>query len=340
MTLGGGLIGCGFFARNHIQGWRELEGAEIAAVCDSDLNRVTAFAREFGVATTYTNAEEMLQKERLDFVDVVTQPGSHRTLVELAAAHRVPVICQKPLALTLEDGQAMQDACQKANIPFMVHENFRWQTSMRVLKKEAESLGSLFFGRLTFRTPYDVYANQPYLAEEPRFIIADLGVHVLDLARFFFGEVERLTCQTHRVNPRIKGEDAATILLQMRSGAACVVDFSYASKYEEDLFPQTLVQLEGADGTASLGPHYDLTAFAHSKAVHRTVASRKYAWTQAPFEAVQQSVVAIQQHWLDCLQTGAEPETSGADNLKTLELVFGAYDSAEQQQPYIVRHTP
>ena len=164
--LRGGLIGCGFFARNHMHAWNALPDAQIVAVCDTDLARAQTFAQDFNVPRTYTDAAQMFQAENLDFVDIVTQPATHRALVELAAAHGVPVICQKPLALTLEDAQAMVQACENANVPFMVHENFRWQSPMRVLKAAAADIGDLFFGRISFRTPYDVYANQPYLATE------------------------------------------------------------------------------------------------------------------------------------------------------------------------------
>ncbi len=254
--LRGGVIGCGFFARNHLHAWREVEGMQVAAVCDVDADRANAFAREFGVGGAYTDADEMLRKEKLDFVDIVTQPAAHRPLVELAARRGTHVICQKPLANSLEDARAMVGACQSAGVRFMVHENFRWQAPIRAVKEAAGDLGELFFGRITFRTPYDVYANQPYLAQDPRFIVADVGVHLLDLARFFLGEAERLYCQTRRINPRIEGEDTATILLRMRNGATCVVELSYFSKLEEDLFPQTLVHLEGTRGTVLLGPHY------------------------------------------------------------------------------------
>ena len=57
----------------------------------------------------------------------------------------------------------------------------------------------------------------------------------------------------------------------------------------------------------------------------------RYGWSVPPFEAIQNSVVEIQRHWVGCLRDGIEPETSGADNLRTLELVFGCYESAEQQ---------
>lgn len=333
-NLRGGLIGCGFFARNHLHAWREVQGAEIAAVCDVDGERARRTAEEFGVPAAFSDAEAMLRETELDFVDVVTQPGSHRELVELAARHGRHVICQKPLAPTLEDGRAMVAAGEAAGVRFMCHENFRWQRPMRALKEAASGLGDLFFGRILWRTPYDVYANQPYLAEDPRFIIADVGVHLLDLARFFMGDAAEVYCHTRRVNPRIRGEDTATIMLRTQAGATCVVELSYASRLEEDLFPQTLVHLEGSHGTATLGPHFQLTVVDEAGARRPDASPRAYSWSEPGREAIQESVVAIQQHWTDCLRQGREPETSGADNVRTLALVFGAYESAETRSLY------
>ena len=334
--LRGGVIGCGFFARNHLHAWHEIEGIEIAAVCDVDAERANAFARAFGVRAAYRDAEQMLRREALDFVDIVTQPAAHRALVERAAGHRTHVICQKPLADSLDDARAMVEACRAAGVRFMVHESFRWQRPMRALKEAAADLGDLFFARITFRTAYDIYTVQPYLAEDSRFIIADVGVHLLDLARFFLGEAEQLYCRTRRINPTIKGEDAATLLLEMRGGATCVVELSYHSKLEEDLFPQTLVHLEGTRGSAVLGPHYQLTVTGEGGVSRRSVAPAMHAWSAPPGYAVQDSVPAIQRHWAECLREGREPETSGADNLRTLEMVFGAYASAETGIPYTV----
>jgi D-apiose dehydrogenase len=333
-VLRGGLIGCGFFARNHLHAWREVAGARISAVCDMDPERARCTAEEFNVPQVFSDAEAMLREAELDFVDVVTQPASHRPLVELAARHRKHVICQKPLAPSLQNARAMVAACRDAGVRFMCHENFRWQPPMRHLKQAASGLGELFFGRIVWRTPYDVYANQPYLAEDPRFIIADVGVHLLDLARFFMGDPQELYCHTLRVNPRIRGEDTATITLRTAGGGTCIVELSYASRLEEDLFPQTLVHLEGRRGTATLGPHFNLTVVDDDGVRHQSAAPPSYSWSEAGREAIQASVVAIQQHWADCLHSGRDPETSGDDNLRTLELVYGAYESAETGSVY------
>jgi predicted dehydrogenase len=232
------------------------------------------------------------------------------------------------MAHNREDARAMVAACHAAGVRFMVHENFRWQTPMRALREAAPDLGPLFSGRIYWRTAFDVYRDQPYLAEDEQFILADLGVHLLDLARFLLGEAESVYCLTQRINPRIRGEDVATVMLQMESGATCVVELSYASRVENDPFPQTLIELEGAKGTAKLGRDFELTVVTESDVSKRSAAPAPLAWGSPLMLHIQESVVRIQQHWVDCLQTGREPETSGMDNLRTLELVEAAYASA------------
>lgn len=329
-NLRGGLIGCGFFAPNHLWAWRDVEGAEISAVCDQDPARVAEYARRWEIPAYYSDPAAMLTGERLDFVDIVTPASTHRRLAELILGDRIPVICQKPMAPFLSDAIAMAESARRAGVPLMVHENFRWQHPMRLLNRTISEIGEPFWGRITWRSGYDVYADQPYLAQDERFIIADVGVHLLDLARFFLGEVDQLYAVTSRVNPSIRGEDSAVILLRMDSGAACAVELSYASSPETELFPQTLVELEGPAGRASLESGFRI-AITRSGDTRRIDASPPPTpWGHPDRAAIQGSVVAIQQHWIDCLRQRRPPETSADDNLKTLAAVEAAYLSAER----------
>lgn len=92
--LRGALIGCGFFAVNQMHAWRDVAGASIVAICDRDPERLRIVGDQFGIAKRYTDAAELFAGESLDFVDIATTAPSHRPLVEMAAAHQVPVICQ------------------------------------------------------------------------------------------------------------------------------------------------------------------------------------------------------------------------------------------------------
>ncbi|MFG6416179.1 Gfo/Idh/MocA family protein [Roseateles sp. DC23W] len=331
----GALIGCGFFSYNHLHAWQQLEGVEIVALCDRDTARLAQAAQDFGIARTYTDAGELFAREQLDFVDIATTVHTHRALVELAAAARVPCICQKPFAPTLDDALAMVAACAAASVPLMVHENFRWQTPVQAARRVLDSgaIGTPFWGRFSFRSAFDVYRTQPYLAQGQRFIIEDLGIHVLDIARFLLGDVTTLNATTQRVNPRIAGEDVATMLMRHASGATSVVDCSYASPRAEELFPQTLLEIDGSDGSLRVDAGYRLHVYSRS-GVQSTQNCEPplHAWAQRPWFNIQDSVLNIQAHWLDCLATGCEPQTSGRDNLRTLALVEAAYRSAGSGQ--------
>src|SRR4051794_24608183 len=112
--LRGALIGCGFFAVNQMHGWREVDGVSIVAICDRDPKRLQLVGDQFAIERRYTEAAELFAREKLDFVDIATTVPSHRPLVEMAAANRTPVICQKPFAPDLDDAKAMVAVCTKA----------------------------------------------------------------------------------------------------------------------------------------------------------------------------------------------------------------------------------
>jgi D-apiose dehydrogenase len=329
--LRAGLIGCGFYASNHLNAWRDLgEEVELAAICDLDGEKAQAAAEAFGVPHWHTDAAVMMREERLDFVDIVTTMPSHKPLVLLAAHHKLPTIVQKPLAPTWQEGVDMVEACAAAGAPLMVHENFRFQSPMLEVRRVLASgaIGEPTWGRITWRTGYDIYAGQPYLAREERFILLDIGVHVLDLARVLMGEVERVYCEAQSVRPGIAGEDAATITLRHRSGAVSLVDCSYAAKRDPDPFPEVLLEMEGRRGSLILSPGLELKVTSDGETVTRSLRTPLLAWTTEHWHVSQESVLNTQRHWIECLRARREPETSGRDNLKTYALAEAAYQSA------------
>lgn len=328
------LIGCGFFAQNQLQAWRDIDGVEIAALCDTDPAKLSASGQEFGVARQFTDAAQMYAEGGFDIVDIATTVPSHRTLVEMAAAHNLHVICQKPFASNMEDARAMVAAVEATGKTLMVHENFRWQSAVRRVIEEVRggTLGTPFFGRISFRSGYDVFSGQPYLAEGERFIIEDLGIHILDISRALFGDVARVSATTRRINPNIKGEDVATMLLDHHSGVTSVVDCSYATKRQPETFPESLIEIEGTKGTVRLDAGYQMTVQTSTSSKTHDLSPPVLPWASRPWHNIQQSVLLIQQHFVDCLRNGQPPETSGHDNLQTLGLVEAAYLSAAEHR--------
>jgi predicted dehydrogenase len=323
----GALIGAGFFARNHMQSWRDLgsEGARI--VCDLDPAKAQAMAAEFG-ADAFTNPAAMLEAVRPDFVDIATTPPSHRALVELCAPKARVVVCQKPIADGLEDARAMVAACEASGARFVIHENFRWQRPFMRMLELLPVVGTPRFGRFAFRHGWDVYAGQPYLATVPRLAIMDIGVHLFDLVRLFMGEAEAITCETQRRNPQVAGEDAFTALTRHAGGAVCVTEASFHTTLRPEPFPQTLAAIEGDAGTLELQEDYRLVVHDAQGRREEDVEPEVPVWGEKPWHVVQDSVRNFERHVLAVLRGEAEPQPSGADNLRTLALCMAGYDSA------------
>ncbi len=328
------VLGTGFWANYQIPAWMELEGVELVALYNRTLAKAETMAQKFGVPAVYDNAEQLLAKEDLDFVDIITDVDTHASFTEMAAQQGVAVICQKPMAPKLALAQHMVEACAKADVPFFIHENWRWQAPIRKLNEIMQSgvIGEVFKARVTFCSGFPVFDNQPFLAELDEFILTDIGSHILDVCRFLFGEAETLYCQTASVNPKIKGEDVANVFMRMQTGVSCYAEMSYASILEYEPFPQTFILVEGAHGSAHLTSDYEIHLTTRKGTEIIKAAPVMYPWLDPEYALVHSSIVDCNRDILNALQGKALAETTGMDNLETVRLVHAAYASARSNQ--------
>ena len=330
-TLRFAALGTGFWARFQLSAWREVGGVECVALYNRTRAKAAALAAEMGVPAVYDDAEELLRRERLDFVDIITDPGTHERFVTLAAGRVPSVICQKPLAEDLATAERMVSACRLSGTMLYVHENWRWQAPIRALKAVLDEgrLGRVFRARIEMVSGFDLFSNQPFLKTLERFVLADMGPHILDTTRFLFGEVESLACHTSRVRPDIRGEDVATVLLKTRGGSTVVVSLGYAgTPLERERFPETFVFAEGDRASVELGPGYWLRTTTAEGTFARRVPPPRYAWADPRYDVVHASGVPCNANLLRALRGEGPAETTAEDNLKTLRLVFAAYDAA------------
>lgn len=336
-TLNFAVLGTGFWAGYQVPGWLELPGVKLLATCDRDLARARALADRFGAPHAYADPDELLRNHaaELHFVDVITQVETHRALVEKVVAYGLPVICQKPMADSLSDAQAMLDAALAANVPFFVHENWRWQAPVRRIKEiiDAGTIGKPFRARLQFCHAFPVFENQPALREVEHLALADVGSHLFDVARLWFGEVAQLYCRTATVNPTVRGEDVATTLLSHRSGVETVVELSFSSRFARDPFPESFYVVEGSEGSITLSYDNEL-AIATRQGVEKLKAdpSVLYDWVNPDYALVHCSIVDCNRDILKQLRGEGQSEMAATDNFETARLVWAAYESAKTGQ--------
>lgn len=333
------LTGCGFWSSFQIAGWREIPGVEVVAVQSRNADRVRAVQERFGITRGYEDLNAMLDEGGFDVLDVCSDVPGHLPAVLAAVEREIPVICQKPMAGTWEECRAMTEACRAKNLWFAVHENWRHQSPFRTIKQLIEEgrIGDLFRVRLSFCCSFPVYENQPALAAAEKFILSDIGSHILDCARFFGGEAESLFAASSRVNDRIKGEDVATVLIRHVGGVQTLCEMSYASRLEREKFPQTHALFEGSKGSISLGRDYELRITDKGGTTSQIAVPKSYPWADPEYLIVHSSIVECLSELTHAFREGCPSETSGEDNLRTMALVHASYLSAESGKSVSLR---
>jgi predicted dehydrogenase len=330
------MIGTGFWSTFQLAGWYEAGGVECVALCNRTVAKAEKLGARFGVSAIYgiDEVERMLQTEKLDFIDICTNVETHLPFTRLGAQYGVPVVCQKPMAASLGEAKEMVAVCREANVPLFINENWRWQHPIRQLKQrlDAGTIGKPFRARIHYANSFPVFDNQPFLKELDQFILTDIGSHILDAARFLFGEASSLYCQTYRAHADIKGEDVATVMMTMGDGITVTCEMSYASRTGIERFPETFIYVEGHDGYLELGQDY----WIRETTVDGTLSVRhkppRYDWADPAYDLVHASIVPAQASFVRALSGAGEAENTGEDNLKTGQLVFGSYQSAASGQ--------
>ncbi len=180
---------------------------------------------------------------------------------------------------------------------------------------------------------FPVFINEPQIKDLEEFILTDMGTHILDIARFFFGEAENVYCQVDRVHADVKGEDVATVMMRMGGRTTVTCEMGYPENFvENDYFPQTLIYVEGSKGTAEVARDYWLRVTTESGTHAKRHPPIKYSWADPDYAVVHASIVPCNANFLRALRGVSKAETTGEDNYKTLQLVFAAYESARSGQ--------
>ena len=335
-TLRGVGIGAGYFSRFHYEAWSRIPEVSLVAVADLDEGKARTAAQQFGIVQTYTDYKEMLDKERPDFVDIITQPDSHLELCSYAAQQGIHVICQKPLAPTYEEALRIVTNVEETGVRFMVHENWRWQPWYREVKRlhSLGVLGELFSISFCLRTGdgwgQDAYMErQPYFRHYPRLFIFETGVHFIDTFRFLLGEVQTAYARLRRLNEVIAGEDSGQMIFGFENGATALLD---ANRYNE-LDSQAPVRytfgtmrVDASKASLFLYPDGRIRI----KPLGQPAYDHKYTHIDRGLGG--DSCYFLQKHFVNSLLNDLPFESEGADYLKTLRVVEACYDSAKLEQ--------
>ncbi|MGL6180773.1 MAG: Gfo/Idh/MocA family protein, partial [Aestuariivirga sp.] len=230
-------------------------------------------------------------------------PETHLAAIAEAAARGIDVICQKPFCRTLAEAHEAVRIADQAGIRIAIHENFRFQPWHRELKRQLVSglLGQVY--QATFRLrPGDgqgerAYLDrQPYFQKMPRFLIHETAIHLIDIFRFLFGEVEGVFGALRKLNPVIAGEDAGLVIFNMKNGISCLFDGNRLSDHRAENRRLTMgeMSIEGEGGVLCLDGNGAIEFRSHGS---NTAAAIDYDWANVDFGG--DCVHALQRHVFD-----------------------------------------
>jgi len=324
------IFGCGFWSQFQLGAWQELEGVQCVALYNRTLSKAEALASRFNIPRAYNDPEELLKNEELDFIDIITDVDTHEKFTLLGAAHGLDIICQKPLAPGYDAAKRMIQATLEAGVRFYVHENYRWQPQIRRVKEIMDTgvIGKVFRGRTWWNTAFPVFETQPFLADLEEFALTDQGSHQFDVVRYLFGEAESIYTIKQTVNPAIKGEDVATSLIKMKNGTVVSQEISFSSPLEIEVFPQTLLLVEGDKGSIRLDAGFVISTTVGKQTTKEEVDMRAYPWQTDRLKPEPPSIVDINRNILNDMLGKEKAENTGEDNFNTVKMVWAAYQSA------------
>lgn len=325
------IFGCGFWSQFQLGAWKEIEGVECVALYNRTKSKAEELAKRFEVPRIYDDADELMKNEAIDFIDIITDVDTHEKFTLLGAAYGVDVICQKPLAPSLESAKRMMETTKKAGVRFYVHENYRWQPQFRRVKEILDSgvIGQPFRCETAFLTAFPLFETQPFLAELEEFALTDQGSHQFDVLRYLFGEAETIYCEKQTVNTTIKGEDVTTSVLKMKNGVVCIQKISFSSPLEKEIFPQTTLLIEGDKGSIRLDGEFEISITSPGGTTKEIVPMRVYHWQTDRLKPEPPSIVDINQNILNDMLGKGRAENTADDNFETVRLVWAAYQSAK-----------
>jgi predicted dehydrogenase len=304
---------------------------EITAICDRRESKAREQMAPHGIQAYYANWQEMIDREKPDFVDVITPPAAHEEICAYAASRGAHIICQKPLAESFEASARIVDNARTAGVRFMVHENWRWQPWYRAIKQvqQGGKLGE--FTHLYFRMRtgdgwgQNAYLDrQPFFREYPRLLVYETGVHFIDTFRFLLGEVAEVFANLRRLNPVIRGEETGQIFFRFDSGATAILDANRYNEVEAATPRYTFGELR----IDAMGGHLTMDTAANVRVKPLGEAGYELEYVHANTGFAGDSVYALQRHFVDCMMNGTEFEGNGPDYLKTLGVVEAVYESA------------
>ena len=358
-----GVIGCGQIAQTgHLPWYWENPRAELVAVCSDVEEQAKSVAERWQARHSYTDYRELLGLDKIDAVSICAPVWMHHEIALATARAGKHMLCEKPMARSLQEAREMVEAAEKAKVHLTVGFMKRFSPGFIKIKR---IIDQGYIGRIYhFDIHWNLYfppgsRESKVFSEDARIgggVILDNCSHYIDCARWFFGsEVKTVYAETSKVVPDRMYEDQATLILRFENQATCVLDMGfnrvewversawdkrplYSSEFTEQGF------LYGTEGSITFeAPPFDSVEALRAKVYllkgeHCELGGRheieiptvrQPGGPLTPHEVVSYPFKAQIDHFIDAIVDSKRLEVSGVDGRIVAAVSEAAYESAK-----------
>lgn len=338
------IVGCGRISKKHIESINALDNAQLVAVCDIDLEKAKLVGSVWGVPY-YIDYNDMLQKENVDVVNILTPSGMHaKHTIDIVKKYKKNIVCEKPMALKLSDADDMIRICDECGVRLFVVKQNRYNLPVQKLR---EALISNKFGKIVMGTVRVRWARHQayYDMDEWRGTwaldggcLTNQASHHIDLLEWMLGQPVRVSAMTSTRLANVEVEDTGVVIIEFESGALGIIEATTAAR------PTNIegsISILGEKGTVEIGGvavnEMKLWKFENENDDDRN-AIEKYK--ENPPNVYGFGHIRYLEHVIDCILNNKKALVDGLEGRKSLELINAIYESAETGKVINLRFKP
>lgn len=324
-----GLLGCGFIGKVHAKAYAQIPDAKVVAVVDRDSGRAKEVAEEPG-AEVVPVVDDLLSRQDIDMVDVCLPTYLHADHVIAAARAGKHVLCEKPMALSLEQADAMIEATEQAGVAFMVGHTLRFWPEYVAIKDLVSrgELGKPVAVAATRLGTAPTWSWDRWLLDPERGggAVPDLHIHDIDYIAWLLGKPRSVMARG--VRSANGCWDHVFTTLDYGDGVAA---FAEGTFLVPPSFPFTMTfRAICENGTAEFVFRSGVNIEARAESGNTLTVYRKEGTVTHPEVAKEDAYKAELEYFVRCIEEGRRPEiTTPADARLSLEIVLAAVRSLE-----------
>lgn len=340
-----GLVGAGRIAEAHMAAYTEhADRVQLTAVCDIVEDSARKRAKQAGIDAVYTDFETLLKEADVDALDILTRHDQHPYHSIAAMEAGKHVLTEKAMASTLKGCRDMIDAADKAGVTLMVAQNLRYSPDAAAVKRLIDDgeLGTVHAARCQIVFPILMGTPAGHWMTDGDLAGGGIGmtnvIHQVDLLRYYIGNVKRVSGFIRTVQPELinGAEDLLCATLEFENGAIGDVFASWTTFRVPESISLIVI---GSDGTTHSTPPtpQDIPAAQFGTTMVSCEKRDRKGKSRRAFEAVEPIPGAVPTgncfineilHFEECCRESKEPLTSGKDNIETVKVIMGIYESA------------